>query len=271
VELGWLAALWWNFDHWARDRRVSKRGILLLGGVAALLAALAYRTPLLMMILIAAMGYHRLVRAVRPVRLVVLVLVLMLFAGVYGWWRLAHSPRYGGYTQYKALTSLKWSPLEPIAPLAATVREGSVVLALLTENIPARYDFQHGAVTFSTIQTLLPGWQRGPREWIGIYARGNEHSTTPSILGFLYVDFGIPGIFFGMMLFGVGIAALWQLVEQRPSLLTLWLWAYFNAALLLSIHTGFADLRHLVLTLFAVALAWIIDPRLGTSVQTRAA
>jgi uncharacterized membrane protein len=126
-------------------------------------------------------------------------------------------------------------------------------------------------VTFSTIQTLLPGWQRGPREWIGIYARGNEHSTTPSILGFLYVDFGIPGIFFGMMLFGVGIAALWQLVEQRPSLLTLWLWAYFNAALLLSIHTGFADLRHLVLTLFAVALAWIIDPRLGTSVQTRAA
>jgi hypothetical protein len=261
AELGWVAAVWWNFDRWQRRGRVSGTGIALLLVVAMMLALLAYRTPLMTMALAAALGFHRLVRPLHLRHVVGLGVVLLIFAGAYGWLRLQHTQRYGRYRDYLALTEFKWSPLEPIAPLAATVREGSVVLARLVANVPDKHPFQHGAVTFSTVATLLPGWQRGPREWIGILARDIEHSTTPTILGFLYVDFGVPGIVAGMALFGAFLTWLWDLALRRGTLLALWLWAYFTAVFLLSIHTGFADLRHGILAVFALGLAWASSPR----------
>jgi Putative O-antigen polymerase len=256
AELGWVAAMWWNFDQWTRLGRLSWRGIALLLAVALLLALLAFRTPLLTMILVMILGYHRLVRPIRAHHLLVAFLVMLIFAWGYGWLRLQGSDRYGGYSQFLALTGAKWGPLESFAPVATTVHEGPLVLTLLMENIPNRYNYQMGAVTFSTLTTLLPGYQIGPRGWIGIYARGLEHSTTPTILGFPYVDFGYPGVFVFMGLFGMGIAWLYLMAARRPTLLWVWLWAYFQTALLLSIHTGFADTRHLVLTVFALLIAW---------------
>jgi uncharacterized membrane protein len=256
AELGWVAAVWFNFDRWMRLGGIHPGGLFLLLAVGVMLALLAFRTPLLTMMLVAALGYHRLVRPLRPTHVAVLMGVLLLFAGLYGWWRLQHTQRYGGYLRYLEISRTKASPLEPLAPLITTIREGPVVLSLLSQNVPAKYGHTHGAVMFSTFETLLPGWQRGPREWIGIYARGLEHSTTPTILGFLYIDFGLTGIAVGMLVFGAGIAALYLWLQRRPSLLALWLWAYFQSALLLSIHTGFADFRHVALTVFALLLAW---------------
>lgn len=261
AELAWVAAVWWNFDRWSRGGGLHLGGLLLLLAVAAGLAALAFRTPLMTMALVAALGYHRLVRPLRPLHVAALLVALLLFAGLYGWWRLQRTERYGGYEQFLALTGVKWTPLEPLAPLVTTIREGPVVLGLLAENIPDKYPHTHGAVTFSTVATLLPGWQRGPREWIGILARGLEHSTTPTILGFLYVDFGAVGIFAGMALLGAALGGLYHLLAVRPSLVTLWLWAHVQAVLLLSIHTGLADFRHAVLTLLALALGWATSPR----------
>jgi hypothetical protein len=233
----------------------------MLAAMAVILGLLAYRTPLITMVFVVALGHHRLIRPLRPLHVAVLIVVLMVFAGAYGWWRLQSTERYGGYSRYLEITDLKWTPLEPIAPFASTVREGSLVLALLRKNVPDHHPHTGGAVTFSTLSTVLPGWQRGPREWIGIYARDLEHSTTPSILGFLWIDWGLPGIVFGMAVFGAALAALCHLSATRPSLLTVWLWAYFQTALLISIHTGFADTRHLVLMIFGIGMAWVSSRR----------
>jgi hypothetical protein len=63
-------------------------------------------------------------------------------------------------------------------------------------------------------------------------------------------------VFVFMALFGAGIAWLYLMALQRPTILWVWLWAYFQTVLLLSIHTGFADMRHLILTVFALLIAW---------------
>ncbi|MBN1475959.1 oligosaccharide repeat unit polymerase, partial [Candidatus Sumerlaeota bacterium] len=256
AELGWVGVMWWNFDRWTRLGRLSWGGIALMLAVALMLALLAFRTPLLTMILVSILGYHRLVKPIQAHHLLVAFLVMLTFAWGYGWLRLQGTERYGGYSQFLSLTGAKWGPLEAFAPVATTLHEGPLVLTLLMQNIPDRYDYQMGAVTFSTLHTLLPGYQIGPRGWIGIYARGLEHSTTPTILGFPYVDFGYPGVFVFMGLFGAGIAWLYLMALRRPTVLWVWLWAYSQTALLLSIHTGFADTRHLVLTVFALLIAW---------------
>lgn len=261
AELGAVAAVWWNFDHWSRRGRVSAVRLAALAAMALLLALLAYRTPLMLLVLTAALGHHRIVRPLPLRRAAALLAVLAVFAGAFGWWRLQHTERYGGWERYLEKTNAEWTALEPFAPLMTTIREGSIVLGLLVEHIPSRHPHQGGAVTLSSVATILPGWQRGPREWIGLYARGKEHSTTPSILGFLYVDWGLPGIALGMAAFGAAIAWLYHLATARPSPLTLWLWAYASAVLLLGIHTGIADLSHAILAVYALGLTWVVHPR----------
>jgi hypothetical protein len=269
AELGWVGAVWWNFDRWSRSGRLSWVGLALVLAVALMLALLAFRTPLLSMTFVLVLGYHRLVKPISAHHLLIALLIMILFAWGYGWMRLQTTDRYGGYSQFLALTGAKWGPLESLAPVATTIHEGPVVLTLLMENVPGRYDHQMGRVMASTVITLLPGYQIGPRGWIGIYARGLEHSTTPTIFGFPYIDFGYPGVFIFMLLVGAGLAWLYLMAVKRPTLLWVWLWAYFQTAILLSIHTGFADIRHLILTLFALVIAWVSSRQPFSYLATR--
>ena len=77
------------------------------------------------------------------------------------------------------------------------------------EGVPGKLEFQHGRTFLSTIPGApypTAGYLYSSTFTPRLYAAGTSVSNT--LLGELYINFGIPGIFIGILLFGFGIGAI---------------------------------------------------------------
>lgn len=88
--------------------------------------------------------------------------------------------------------------------MAHEVQVSSSNLELLVETFPSRLKYTHGLTLLYPFYTLLPGHQEGTAERLkdvlGVEFDGG--GLTPTIVGDFYIDFGMPGVFLGMLAVG---------------------------------------------------------------------
>jgi uncharacterized membrane protein len=99
---------------------------------------------------------------------------------------------------------------------------------------------------FPYFARMMPGVAYSPRWYIAEMV-GMNASATSTILGPLAIDFGLVGIFMGMMLLGYLLSNLYY----RKTPLGISLYCIVLAYSLLGIETGIVDLEVLIIFFFA--------------------
>lgn len=125
----------------------------------------------------------------------------------------------------------------------------------------------HGKFTISIFETILPGIQMGPRTFISLLRETSlASSTTPSILGGPYIDFGILGIVLFMFLVGLLLTFLYLILiesSRNPfnsfsNKINVVSYSYLLSISIISIHSGLLDpniIFSIVLIIFLQSLA----------------
>jgi len=122
--------------------------------------------------------------------------------------------------------------------------------------------FTHGFVhvaSYSALANLMPGIAYSPRRYIGVFVGAGNVSITSTIMGPLVIDFGLIGVFFGMMFLGFLLKKSYLLmksVEGREKALFTALYAVFLSYSIIGIETGIVDLE--VLLTFFVGFLYIL-------------
>ena len=107
----------------------------------------------------------------------------------------------------------------------------------------------HGRFTISIFETVLPGIQMGPRTFISLLRETSlASSTTPSILGGPYIDFGVLGIALFMFLVGLLLTFLYLVMESSQKSFNTFChkinvvsYSYLLSISIISIHSGLLD------------------------------
>jgi len=107
----------------------------------------------------------------------------------------------------------------------------------------------HGRFAISIFGTILPGIQMGPRTFISLLRETSlASSTTPSILGGPYLDFGVLGIALFMFLVGLLLTFLYLVIESSQNSFDTFChkinvvsYSYLLSILIISIHSGLLD------------------------------
>lgn len=156
----------------------------------------------------------------------------------------------------------------PDALIAAHLpcHEGATVFSDIV-NFSSFFGSLHGKFTISIFETILPGIQMGPRTFISLLRETSlASSTTPSILGGPYLDFGVLGIAFFMFLVGLLLTFLYLvLIESSKTPFNSFRhkinavsYSYLLSISIISIHSGLLDpviIFTIVLMIFLQSLA----------------
>jgi hypothetical protein len=222
----------------AATRWTIGRGILLLAGCGVLFV-LGYRTlPLLVIFTIMVFSWIRGQLRLNPKSLVTALLVLVGFS-----WaavpRFGHEGAGGYFAPLYALGMPRW--FEPLAPMWLVPREGVAVLGELYHSIPLISPFAHGSVFLSSFNVLQVG-NLSARELVAAAIGGRPGITiTPSLLGEPYMDFGMVGVLFAMMVIGFVLASLYYWHTRAHTWAPAVAYAFLNGLLLLDVHSGLLD------------------------------
>lgn len=227
----------------AAERLVGRERITIVVGSILGLVLLAYRTPvLLLLVTIGCLSILRR-RLTAPVALICALVLVGGSTALYTF-RVAHGN--GTASGVQAVGVLRYAPM--LTPLYYSyAREGVAVWARISSAVPSSTPFFGGRVQESAFLSLLPGHQASPRLIVSAlaYQTSTPATTlTPTIVGGPYLDFGPIGV--GVELLALGFALTWMYKRAvaRPAdgVLTRDIaYAYAAALVLLSIHTGLLD------------------------------
>jgi len=116
--------------------------------------------------------------------------------------------------------------------------------------------FTHGFVhiaSYPTLANLMPGLAYSPRRYIGVFVGADNVSITSTIMGPLVIDFGIIGVFLGMLFLGFLLKKSYDLIkriEGKEKALFIAFYAIFLSYSIIGIETGLVDFE-VLLTFFA--------------------
>lgn len=145
-----------------------------------------------------------------------------------------------------------------------TCHEGAIVFSDII-NMSQIHGLLHGQFFQRTFATLLPGSQMGPRTFVSLLRETRlESSTTPSILGGPYLDFGIFGIIGFMIILGIVLNILYkysqiQYENTLKKAANVTSYAYFSAVSILSIHVGLLEPTTIIILIFILIIHSIIN------------
>jgi oligosaccharide repeat unit polymerase len=157
-------------------------------------------------------------------------------------------------------SSLQWMlavgippQMVPAATAAVYVRYSIATFRDVTEMIPAHVPYQLGALTLAPFKTFLPGRQNMSdiffRDMLGNDFIGVGEPAT--LLGPLYGDFGVAGVFFGMFAFGLLLAFLYRRMRAAPDPFRILIYAWVLQSGLFGLFaTIFPYITTLLLPLF---------------------
>ena len=157
-------------------------------------------------------------------------------------------------------SSLQWMlavgippQMVPAATAAVYVRYSIATFRDVTEMIPAHVPYQLGALTLAPFKTFLPGRQNMSdiffRDMLGNDFIGVGEPAT--LLGPLYGDFGVAGVFFGMFAFGLLLAFLYRRMRAAPDPFRILMYAWVLQSGLFGLFaTIFPYITTLLLPLF---------------------
>ena len=246
---------------------VAKRPLAPSSVLAALFIALAIVTQSLLghrglpifVLAPLVIAFHYLVRPIRLGLLMAAGLAAIVALGVANYLRLSTSP-----PQLEHL--LAHSKLPAWVPPALTPAVTFVAFSPLTFNlvlatVPEREPFQLGSAFVHGAFGILPGHQATISEFVSrrlLLQPEGSPGLPPTILGGLYIDFGLAGIGLGMLLIGVASQYLHWRMFERPSLWAVFLYAYWTFNLFVALYGDLVanDLIWFIpLSIYAIHLA----------------
>lgn len=116
--------------------------------------------------------------------------------------------------------------------------------------------FTHGFVhiaSYPPLANLMPGLAYSPRRYIGVFVGADNVSITSTIMGPLVIDFGVIGVFLGMLFLGFLLKKSYDLIkriEGKEKALFIAFYAIFLSYSIIGIETGLVDFE-VLLTFFA--------------------
>jgi len=122
--------------------------------------------------------------------------------------------------------------------------------------------FTHGFVhiaSYPPLANLMPGLAYSPRRYIGVFVGADNVSITSTIMGPLVIDFGVIGVFFGMLFLGFLLKKGYDLIkkiEGKEKALFIAFYAIFLSYSIIGIETGLVDFE--VLLTFFVGFLYIL-------------
>jgi len=122
--------------------------------------------------------------------------------------------------------------------------------------------FTHGFVhiaSYPPLANLMPGLAYSPRRYIGVFVGADNVSITSTIMGPLVIDFGVIGVFLGMLFLGFLLKKSYDLIkriEGKEKALFIAFYAIFLSYSIIGIETGLVDFE--VLLTFFVGFLYIL-------------
>ena len=195
---------------------------------AAVLLGLAYRTPLIaVLLMLVIIGYIGEILSVWEV----IVAALLGVSGIIG---------IGYYRVIEEGTLTKG--VGPLSTLQSRADFTLHVLDLLN-TVSGDYGIMHGKLLASS----LPGSSLGPRMTIGkLIAWRSEVTVTPTLLGQMVVDFGRVGVAVGMGLIGFILGIGYKIIKRIKDSFYIFLYALLLTYTILGVETGILDIHVIV-------------------------
>jgi oligosaccharide repeat unit polymerase len=163
-------------------------------------------------------------------------------------------------TEYEGVPA----PIIPVLYTSLYLRYTVSALRNLTEIVPNQTPYRHGALTFLPITAFLPG-HRDMSDVVfkNMFGHEFEGSGEPAtILGPLYVDFGWPGIFIGMSMYGLLLSWTYRRMRSRPTAVRIITYAWWLQNALVGIYcNGFISVLIFILPVFWSILYSLASPK----------
>lgn len=229
----------------------------LTGMIVLLLVLLAYRTPLIYLAFILLLWWHYQHRPVTAVQLVFFGLLVVLSGTLFSYLRQILIYGVNGWNDYVMRIGIDpaWSWL---VPFHLVTREGVSVFQMLAYLIPPSGGM-FGQFHLSAFLSAMPGEQFSPRRIVtNLLGNRPQVTTTPSLIGPFYVDFGLVGVAVGMLLLGLALGSLYILMKKARGIeqqVIGFLYAFLLGMSLIGIHTGILDISTFLMLVFGY-LVW---------------
>lgn len=220
--------------------QVRFRFLILFFISAAIFLTLAYRTPLLaVLLMLIIIGYYGEIVSVWEV----IIATLIGICAIVGM---------GYYRVIEEGTITKGT--SPIATLQSRADFTLHVLNLLN-SMSGNYGALHGKLIASSI----PGSALGPRMMIGkLIAWRSEVTVTPTLIGPMIVDFGRIGVAAGMGLLGFILGIAYKIIEKTKKSFYIFIYALLLTYTILGVETGILDIQVIVYFIIGLILYLII-------------
>jgi oligosaccharide repeat unit polymerase len=234
--------------------RLSVTIALLCAGVLALLASRSF----LLIVALSLLVSYAVVRRVTATKLLVLALAGLVSLGFSGALRIQHSDPTGARKQY--LRSQQIDSIYGLISQSAAV--GPSVFASTLDSVPSALPYQHGRFALRDLRALLPLHPFGRPDrsdiWItkAILHRdpGLIGGSPPTLVGGLYIDFGVFGVAIGSFLIGFALVSLYRWARRAGTFGALIAYSYASAYVALSAYS-YVSVKPTVLTVAALSLA----------------
>jgi len=242
------------------SRRLERgwRALFLMTGMIVLfLVLLAYRTPLIYLAFILLLWWHYQHRPVTAVQLGFFGLLVVLSGTLFSYLRQILIYGVNGWNDYVMRIGIDpaWSWL---VPFHLVTREGVSVFQMLAYLIPPSGGM-FGQFHLSAFLSAMPGEQFSPRRIVtNLLGNRPQVTTTPSLIGPFYVDFGLIGVAVGMLLLGLVLGSLYILMKKARGIeqqVIGFLYAFLLGMSLIGIHTGILDISTFLMLVFGY-LVW---------------
>ncbi|MFS0883369.1 O-antigen polymerase [Metabacillus niabensis] len=233
THFAWIGLVLLFFN---KKRKLDKFNIMLLLLLIALYFLTAFRTPIIIAVLTLVVLRNNLYKKITLKQLAFLLILVLIVGTIIP--TIRDNLMYGEdhmrsvYESQGIPSGLFW-----LAPVYSVLREGPNIFNQILQNLGD--NFLNGKAFFSNYLTILPGENYSLRYIVtDIINSPTWVSKTPSIIGALYLDFGLLSIILGMLILGVILQyTYYQMLKSKDLILGL-SHSFLIVISLISIHTG---------------------------------
>ena len=239
--------------------------------ILALSVLIGYRTNLFMIVFTLIIFFHYFFKRFNFIFIITVLLITSLSFSYFGSMRVANEDKTEEFNQgmvefgdldektQKEVVKVKEMP-EWFKTVTAEFVNGKVVLSRIIE-YKEEYGTLNGELHLSSVETLLPGENKSPRTIVtevvntfsdnGIPVTREGRTTTPSLLGQLFLDGGYVLLVIGVALVSFLLTAMYNRMQRTNNSNHIITYAFITTLLTISIHTGLLDI---IFYLFFIAM-----------------
>jgi oligosaccharide repeat unit polymerase len=236
-----------------RDTHTSRLRLVIAIGLLVLIASRSIMFTVILAAVLAAATLGR----ISVKRLVLLGLAGAIILGGSGEYRIRHSDPTGSRQAF--LKTHGYNGVTGI--IAQSASSAPWVFGQVIDFMPSQIPFQHGGFVTRDFRAQLPlhplGRPEGPDTWITTTILRKDPRVVggepPTLVGGLYIDFGVPGIMIGCLLLGVLMVALFNWARRTGTIGAAALYTYASAYMVLSAY-NYVSLKPIMLAALGVCL-----------------